>query len=860
MRTTVRTTDQHKHNVNGTARPGQLKALLTVLVAIGFIAGDIAAVQAQTLDEITVTARKREEGLMDAPIALTAVKGEQMDQSGITNLEQLSAQVPGLQIGRALQTSNIFIRGIGSGFNKGFEQSVGMYVDGVYQVRSRQFTQSLVDLDRVEVLRGPQPILFGKNTIAGAIKVETASPVVGEEFNGSVWVDSEPEQGTYRGTAVLSGGLSDTFAARLAVRYQESDGYVYNHLRGKEQQKEDTLARLTLVWEPADTLRITGKISYIDMQAEGVEMVNPVVDPSLLQGMMSGTNELALTGVMGTIAAFAVPGYQASTGQHEYDSWVASQAYFPDGTDLDKSKSTTVSLAIDWNVSEDLTLTALTGYSDFEFNQPQDIDLNPGNFGHNYINFEEVELLSQELRLISDYEGRFNFIAGLYYEEQELHFAKETYLDGTLGGVFGQLPAQALNPGLPPVTLSALGINSLWNGAVLASLNPAFAPFIGIEHLSIYRKPGNDVDASSFAAFGELTFDITDTWSIDIGGRYSDDKREVHKFSAMGAGPPGDNVIVQNADGSYTGNMDPLSSALVGLVWGPFFNAWAHDQHMKRSESHFTPSLRLRWQATDNTMAYLSYVEGYKAGGFNVSPDTSNPDGSPGAGTKFEEETAQALELGIKSTHWDGRARTSLTFFQTDVDDLQVSSWAGVSFVVGNAAKMSSKGVEFETQMALTDEIEVGGSMMYLDSKFDSFANAGCTIYQIAESDSSCTQDLSGQTTPFAPEWSGSVYIAYEQPLGSSLVLRMRADSVYKDEMYLDTDLDPNILQDGYFKINANVAIGAADGRWEVSLYGRNLTDETTYSFMLDSPASAGIFAAWIEEPLVWGMQLRYNF
>ena len=859
----MRTTDQHKHNVNGTARSGQLKTLLTVLVAIGFIAGDIAAVQAQTLDEITVTARKREEGLMDSPIALTAVQGEQMDQSGITNLEQLSAQVPGLQVGRAVQHSSIFIRGIGSGFNKGFEQSVGMYVDGVYQVRSRQFTQSLVDLERVEVLRGPQSILFGKNTVAGAIKVETANPVVGEEFNGSVWVDSEPEQGTYRGTAVLSGDLSDTFAARLAVRYQESDGYVDNQLRGEEQQKEDTLARLTLVWEPSDTLSIIGKISYIDMQAEGVEMVNPVVDPSLLQGMLSGTNELGLTQVMGTIAALAVPGYQASTGQHEYDSWVANQAYFPDGTDLDKSESTNVSLAINWDVSDNLTLSALTGYSEFEFQQPQDIDVHGGNFVHNATNSEDVELLNQELRLTSDYEGRFNFIAGLYYEEQDISLRKDTYSDGSLGGVFGQLSAQGLSPNLPDVPLSALGFNSLWNGTVLAAgLSPAYAPFAGIEHLSINRMPGNDLDNSSFAAFGELSFDITDTWSIDIGGRYSDDKKELHKFTSLGAGPPGDNVIVQNADGSLTGNMDPLSSTLVAMIWGPAFNTWAHDFNLKRSESHFNPSARLNWQATDDTMAYLSYVEGYKAGGFNAPPDSANQDGSPAVGTEFEEERAEALELGIKSTHWDGRARTSLTFFQTDVDDLQVSSFVGVSFVVSNAAEMRSKGVELETQLALTDEVEVGGSIMYLDSKFESFANAGCTIYQTAgwELDSGCQQDLSGQTTPFAPEWSGAVYVAYERPLGSSLVLRMRADSVYKDEMFLDGDLDPNTLQDGYFKINAHVAIGAADDLWEVSLYGRNLTDETTYSFVLDSPASAGIYGAWIEEPLVWGMQLRYNF
>ena len=152
--------------------------------------------QAQSLEEVVVTARKRTETLMDAPVAVTAVSGQAMESQGISNMEQLSGKVPGLQIGRGAQTTNIRIRGVGSGINKGFEQSAGMYIDGIYQSRSRQFTQSLVDLQQVEVLRGPQGVLFGKNTVAGAIKVETANPVVGDEFNGSIKAAFEPEQST----------------------------------------------------------------------------------------------------------------------------------------------------------------------------------------------------------------------------------------------------------------------------------------------------------------------------------------------------------------------------------------------------------------------------------------------------------------------------------------------------------------------------------------------------------------------------------------------------------------------------------------------------------------------------------------
>ncbi|MGI9285280.1 MAG: TonB-dependent receptor, partial [Pseudomonadales bacterium] len=180
------------------------------------------------LEEVVITARKRPESLMDAPVAVSVVSGDSMDRSGITNLEQLSSRVPGLQLGRAAQTSSIYIRGIGSGINKGFEQSAGMYVDGIYQMRSRQFTQSMVDLARVEILRGPQSLLFGKNTIAGAIKVESASPARGDGLNGSITLDAEPEYGTLRGTGVISGDITENLSGRIAVRYQESDGYVEN--------------------------------------------------------------------------------------------------------------------------------------------------------------------------------------------------------------------------------------------------------------------------------------------------------------------------------------------------------------------------------------------------------------------------------------------------------------------------------------------------------------------------------------------------------------------------------------------------------------------------------------------------------
>ena len=813
--------------------------------------------QAQVLEEVIVTARKLTESLMDAPVAVSVVSGAAMDREGITNLEQLSAKVPSLQLGRTALASSIYIRGIGSGGNLAFEQSVGMYMDGLYQIRSRQFTQSMVDLERVEVLRGPQSLLFGKNTVAGAIKVETVSPSLGEDFNGYVAADVEPEYGTARGTVVLSGDLTDTVAARLALRYQETDGYVDNKLINKDvQQRDDTLARLSLVWEPTDSLRLVGKVARTEMDnSVGIEQVNPVADKSLLEATQAGQTQLPLTFVIGSIAAFEVPGFRAGTGSREYDSWTGNLDWAP--YDEEEVEATQATLRVDWDLDQ-YTLTSLTGYNNFNFNQQHDVDFHPGNVAGGTSD-EDVDLWSQELRMASSFDGRFNFTAGLYYEEQELDVNANPTIDGTLGGLVGQLSANSLNPALPDVPLSVLGINSLWNGFVFFAQDPAAAPLIGAEQDVIYSGVSNHNDNDTVAVFVELTFDLTETLTLDIGARYSEDTKKTKKQAVIGVGAPGDQTVVVDANGIPTGALDPQNTALVATSQA-LLATFPHNQNLDRDEDHLDPSVRLRWNAADDIMTYLSYTEGYKSGGFNASGDSANPDGSPGPSTEFEDEEATAWELGVKASFWDNRARLSTTLFYTEIDNLQVTNFRGTTFVVNNAAELTSQGVEMEAQFAVTDNWELGGAMAYLDSEFDDYKDASCTIYQVAESGPDCTQDLSGERGPNAPEWSGMIYSRYIYTLGNNMLLRFDVDAAYKDDYFLDGDLDSNTLQDSYYKVNARIGLAGADDGWEVAVYGRNLTDETTYTFATDAPLSAGIYGGWVEEPRIIGLQARYNF
>jgi len=281
---------------------------------------------------------------------------------------------------------------------------------------------------------------------------------------------------------------------------------------------------------------------------------------------------------------------------------------------------------------------------------------------------------------------------------------------------------------------------------------------------------------------------------------------------------------------------------------------------LKRDDDHFDPSVRLLWDVDDDTMAYLSWQTGHKSGGINGGTDTINPDGTPGDGTFFGDETASAWELGVKNSFWDGRARVSASVFHTEIDDLQVTAFQGITFRVSNAAEMTTQGLEVESQFAVTGELELGANIAYLDAEYDDYADAPCTIFQEAATTGNCDQDLAGNTPPFAPEWSGNFYASYQTFVGNNLTLRMRADANYKDDYFTDGDLDPNTLQDSVWKFDARIAIGSDDGTWEVAAYARNLSDERVISFSVDAPLSAGIYASGVDEPRVYGVEATYNF
>lgn len=804
------------------------KLALLLATSSAAIAGpamaQVAGSGGTTVDEVVVTARKRAETLETAPLSVAAVSGERLADQGVTNLEQLSASVPSVQIGRSLQTASINIRGIGSGGNRGFEQSVGMYIDGVYMARSRQYLQPMIDLERVEILRGPQGTLFGKNTVAGAINILTALPRPGAETAFDFTADAEPEFGTLRGTAILSGSLGESAGFRLAGRWETTDGYMTNEQRGADEPAETvSFIRGSLAWNPGDDVTIVGRLSYTKRETEGSNRVIRVFNPALGTG-------LSLNARIGAIAAaLANPAFGASNGGTigEWTSFTGNNNFSPN--DYDDQEIINGSVNATWDLGW-AQLTSVTGFTSLEYDVRQDVDFMPVNLVQNH-ETEDFNQTSQELRLAIDPDGPVRGILGAYYETQNLTAGATSSVDGTMGGVTPLI--------IPSPTLFAANI-----------------PGFGVTRLDgVGRASVFDQEATTLAVFGEVTWEITDSFRVDLGLRWSQDEKDVHKTAGLYSTNP--NVLAVLPSGVSTGSITPAQTILLKSVLAASFATYAHDQQLSRQEEHTTPTVNVQWDLPGGVMSYLSWSKGFKSGGFNFSPDTATSTGAPGVGTEFEDESVEAWELGFKGRFFENRARASLAFFRADYENLQVTSFRGTQFVVGNAGAVRSQGIEAEFEAAPLEWLKVGGAVSYLDSSFTSFENAACTINQLALIGPTCKQDLTGKTTPFAPEWSSTIHIDLTRRIGDGMVGRFRIDANYKGEMFLDGDLDPNVLQDSYTKFNARLSLASDSSSWELALYGRNLTNEATYTTSIDAPLGAGAFMATVEEPRVIGLQFR---
>ncbi|MEH6589683.1 MAG: TonB-dependent receptor [Halioglobus sp.] len=385
----------------------------TIASAIALAASaSVPAVHAQVmLEEVIVTAQKRAESMQDVPIAVTAVSGAKIDSAGIQGLEDLSSYIPNMSINTQAGGSpgNIVIRGVGSGNNAAFEQSVGMFIDGVYAGRARQFLVPFLDLASVEVLKGPQGTLFGKNTVAGAISITSARP--SDEFESSIRVQYEPEYGTQELTAVVSGPLTDNLNGRIAGRYRDQGEYVDNQVRDKDEPevKQEAL-RGSLDYFPTETIEVYAKIEYASQEASGSSFQMDILD-----GQFRGAKLADLISPL-------------------EDGKLDDKTTF-DSFNTESNNTDTINgvVRVDWDFDA-FTLESVTGYSDYETDYKTDVDFSSLLFLESGVE-EEFDQTSQEFRIVSPGGETLDYIAGIYLETQSLGNSTRNDLDPIAAGL-----------------------------------------------------------------------------------------------------------------------------------------------------------------------------------------------------------------------------------------------------------------------------------------------------------------------------------------------------------------------------------------------------------------------------------------
>lgn len=798
--------------------------------------------QPLALEEIIVTAQKRTQSLQDVPVSVNVMTGSKLSEIGLNKIEDLQAYVPNLTMSETGIGTNIYMRGIGSGINQGFEQSVGMYVDGVYYGRSQLSRAPFLDLERVEVLRGPQNILYGKNSVAGAMSLITANPA--QDFEGSVSLSYEPEYGDQTAEIILSGPIADNLSGRFAHRSRTLDGYVNNLDSSDEPDREEHSTRLTLQWDASDDLEATFKYAHSTFDVTG-RQIEIAGDEASLNPALGGANwsEFLLS------LNAAAPLTSASLTSA---SVLDTDLDFNRSSNGDFSNNETDNFALNFDYQwGDYTLTSTTGFLTYEYEELCDCDFTSADLFF-VESQEEFEQFSQEFRITSPGGETFDWIAGVYLHESELDFNDSFFT--TPGSVIGN----TLDTILPAAFSSDGGVTTAYPAGAAQQLLDISVPRTFTQ------------DTSLWSTFIQATWNATDRTRLTFGGRYSSEEKEGTRTLTV-TDNNGDEI-------PYNALLVPGTDMGIDYILGRVLQVARHDLAGNREEARFAPSITIQHDLNDDIMTYANWSRGFKSGGYdtrsNVPPIetvVTNPFSSalsfsiPAGSFEYEPEENTTVEIGLKSTLFNGSVELNVAAFNTEFEDLQVSIYDGVlGFNVGNAAKATSQGVEVDGRYAVNNQLTLSGSVAWLDFEFDDYLNGQCTqLERIQTGIPTC--DYDGKTNQYVADFSGALSADLSVPMDNGWDFRTTLDLVFTTDYNPSQNLDPNIQQDGYTKVNMRVAIEDFDAGWEVALVAKNLTDERVVTYANDTPLAANLtqsigYYAFVESPRTIALQGIYRF
>ena len=763
-----------------------MKPTLLAQAVLSVSVGMAASVSsAAVLEEVIVTAQKRAQSVQDIPISITAISGAQLEQSVIVDVFDLRSVVPALEI-RAVdppsQGTSFAIRGLGTSvFNMGFEPTVATFIDGVYRSRSGIITGSdLVDIERIEVLKGPQGTLFGKNSTGGVVSFYTKKPDL-TETSGEIQLSYE-EYDTVRANGYVNLPLGDKAALRLTGSIANGDGWLDNEASGNEIHDRDRwFVRGQLLFEPTEDLSVRIIADYAEMDETCCTPLRYENDPR------TGS-------VNGPIAA--------SIGSTIIDPADIDDLEVALNADPTLSaEDVGVSAEINWTFGG-TTLTSITAWRDYDDEGFKDNDFTGVDVLLSNQDLPKVALFSQELRLAGTAE---NVLQGL---------------DWTVGAYYAEEDIEVLN-------------EFIWGQqGVISSNQRAYS--------ADFEQNGETI-----AVFAHGIFSLTDRLTITAGLRYTEDDKDATLVNDHPLAPV------------------PFPPFEIPAV---FPLPVVHDYDASTSDDATTGTLSVAYDFSNDVMGYASYSTGFKSGGISLTRDAAGPllgftpNGPIGpfapVDPTFEDETAESLEAGIKSTLLDGSLRLNAAIWLTEFDDLQVQFLNPQgNFAVTNVEGAESLGVEVDGEWAVTDNLRLTGAVQWVDATYDDDVGPLTTPIPVG-----------GDNLPYVSDWTGNLGFVYDFGITESLEGFVSGNIFARTDYLANPDPALDLEEDGYELYNFRGGIRSSNNLWEVSAWCRNCTDERTVQSRFQIPFDGAIFfphsTTWshVGTPRVVGVTGTYRF
>ncbi|HET6538472.1 MAG TPA: TonB-dependent receptor [Sphingopyxis sp.] len=772
------------------------------------------SVQANFGNDIIVTARRRAETAQYVPIAISVIGGDQIDSTGAFNVGRLQQLAPTLQFYSSNpRNSAVNIRGIGAPFgltNDGIEQGVGIYVDDVYYARVASATLDFLDVAQIEVLRGPQGTLYGKNTTAGAVNITTNQPTF--DFEGKAEL-STGNLNFKQAKAAISGPLSENLAARIAISSTSRRGTLYNVISDQYVQSQDNIGiRGQLLWKPTDDLSVTLAGDWNRQEAVCCGSVFVRV----------GATQRPLNRQYAALAA--AQGYVVPS-TNPYDRLTDVDARLNAGNDLGGA-----ALRVKWDLGQG-TLTSVTAWRYWDWRPENDRDFTGLPIVTKSQNPSQQNQYTQELRY-NHSADRFDFVLGGFAFYQRID-TQGTEQHGAASSRWSLNPATAL-----PSDSASFLMNdpSILNG--LTAINTQFLKNI------------------SLAIFGQLSWKITDRLTIQPGARVNYDKKNgfYQRQVFLEDGTP----IVFNS--GLTGDAKAINDARLGIFApqeiAPSFSDW-----------NFSYDLIANYKITPDVLVYGSYAKTFKSGGINQNGVPADSNNNPIlAAATIKPESVQHFELGVKSQFWGRRATLNLSVFRTDIKDYQANVNNGQFGVLrgylANAGKVRTQGIEADLSVRPSERFNAYANGAYTDATYKEFVDAPCPPELSGGSSSPANCDISGQRLPGVSKWAFSFGAEANVPsslFGQNGQFYLGYDGNYRSSFSSNPTPSAYTWIDGYALSNFRAGF-RSDSGFEVYGWVRNAFDRKYMDQLFVGPGNTGLITGLPGDPRTWGGTIKARF